>query len=109
MNADRRWMDYALRLGRRALGVVADVSDAAQVQAMVDQTVTTFGQIDILVNNAGARAGRPGPPRRLFSQQGTAGKQGDGKKAEQEAVRGAHGFRRAATWQASAVRTVAIR
>ena len=49
-------------LGRRALGVVADVSDAAQVQAMVDQTVATFGQLDILVNNAGARAGRDRVP-----------------------------------------------
>lgn len=49
-------------LGRRALGVVADVSDAAQVQAMVDQALATFGQIDILVNNAGARAGRDRVP-----------------------------------------------
>lgn len=49
-------------LGRRALGVVADVSDAAQVQAMVDQALATFGQVDILVNNAGARAGRDRVP-----------------------------------------------
>lgn len=49
-------------LGRRALGVVADVSDASQVQAMVDQALATFGQIDILVNNAGARAGRDRVP-----------------------------------------------
>lgn len=49
-------------LGRRALGVVADVSDAVQVQAMVDQALATFGQIDILVNNAGARAGRDRVP-----------------------------------------------
>lgn len=49
-------------LGRRALGVVADVSDATQVQAMVDQAVAAFGPIDILVNNAGARAGRDRVP-----------------------------------------------
>ena len=49
-------------LGRRALGVVADVSDASQVQAMVDQALATFGQIDILDNNAGARAGRDRVP-----------------------------------------------
>lgn len=49
-------------LGRRALGVVADVSDATQVQAMVDQAIATFGPIDILVNNAGARAGRDRVP-----------------------------------------------
>lgn len=44
-------------LGRRALGAVADIGDAAQVQDMVDQAVTRFGRIDILVNNAGAQAG----------------------------------------------------
>lgn len=49
-------------LGRRSLGVVADVGDAAQVQAMVDQALDYFGQIDILVNNAGARAGRDRVP-----------------------------------------------
>lgn len=40
-------------LGRRALAVQADVSDAAQVQAMVDEVVRTFGRIDVLMNNAG--------------------------------------------------------
>lgn len=49
-------------LGRRSLGVVADVGDATQVQAMVEQVVAQFGQIDILVNNAGARAGRDRVP-----------------------------------------------
>ncbi|MFN8489519.1 MAG: glucose 1-dehydrogenase [Caldilineaceae bacterium] len=50
------------QLGRRALGVVADVGDAAQVQAMVDQVVNHFGRIDILVNNAGTPAGRDRVP-----------------------------------------------
>lgn len=49
-------------LGRRAVGLVADVGDAAQVQALVDQGLAHFGQIDILVNNAGARAGRDRVP-----------------------------------------------
>lgn len=49
-------------LGRKAIGIVADVGDAPQVQAMVDQVVAHFGQIDILVNNAGARAGRDRVP-----------------------------------------------
>ncbi|MBX3010866.1 MAG: glucose 1-dehydrogenase [Caldilineaceae bacterium] len=49
-------------LGRRAIGLVADVSDANQVQAMVDQAVAHFGAVDILVNNAGARAGRDRVP-----------------------------------------------
>jgi NAD(P)-dependent dehydrogenase (short-subunit alcohol dehydrogenase family) len=45
-------------LGRQALGILADVSDADQVAAMVRQGLEQFGQIDILVNNAGAPAGR---------------------------------------------------
>lgn len=43
-------------LGRRCLGIAADVADAEDVQAMVDESVRALGQIDILVNNAGARA-----------------------------------------------------
>jgi glucose 1-dehydrogenase len=37
----------------RAIGVKADVSDEAQVQAMFARTVEEFGHVDILVNNAG--------------------------------------------------------
>ena len=39
--------------GGRAIAVSADVSDAAQVESMVRQTVQTYGQLDILFNNAG--------------------------------------------------------
>ncbi len=49
-------------LGRRALALVADVSQAAQVEQMVQQALAHFGQIDILVNNAGALAGRDRVP-----------------------------------------------
>lgn len=49
-------------LGRQALSVVADVSDAQQIQRMVDQVLERFGQIDILVTNAGAPAGRDRVP-----------------------------------------------
>ncbi|MGZ4455298.1 MAG: bifunctional aldolase/short-chain dehydrogenase [Nocardioides sp.] len=36
-----------------AIGVAADVSDEAAVQAMVDATVLAFGGLDLVVNNAG--------------------------------------------------------
>jgi len=40
-------------LGRKAIIVPTDVSDVAQVQALVDQAKEAFGRVDILVNNAG--------------------------------------------------------
>ncbi|HHS13300.1 MAG TPA: 3-oxoacyl-[acyl-carrier-protein] reductase [bacterium] len=40
-------------LGSSGLIIKADVSDGAQVQNTVDQTLAEFGKIDILVNNAG--------------------------------------------------------
>ena len=40
--------------GAEALAVRLDVREEADIQAMVEQTVATFGRIDILVNNAGA-------------------------------------------------------
>jgi len=49
-------------LGRRSLGIVADIGDATQVQAMINQVIATFGRIDILINNAAARAGRDRVP-----------------------------------------------
>lgn len=38
-----------------ALAIPCDVSDSAQVQAMVRKTTDTFGRLDVLVNNAGVR------------------------------------------------------
>ena len=49
-------------LGREALGVFADASDAAQVDRMVSETLERFGYIDILVNNAASRPGRDRVP-----------------------------------------------
>ncbi|MEE8301861.1 MAG: SDR family NAD(P)-dependent oxidoreductase [Candidatus Tectomicrobia bacterium] len=37
----------------RIMGAPADVTDAAQVDALVQQGIDTFGKLDILVNNAG--------------------------------------------------------
>lgn len=47
-------------LARKALVVVADVSDPDSVQACADQTLSHFGKVDILVNNAGV--GGPSAP-----------------------------------------------
>ena len=49
-------------MGQRAISVVADVGDAAQVKEMVEKTVAHFGKIDILVNNAGTIAGKDRVP-----------------------------------------------
>ena len=49
-------------LGRQAMEVQADVSDSAQVDAMVRRGMERFGHIDILVNNAGSRPGRDRVP-----------------------------------------------
>ena len=45
--------------GGRALVQLADVTDEAAVQAMVDATVQRFGRLDILVNNAADRQQKP--------------------------------------------------
>jgi len=45
--------------GGFALAVPTDVSDAAQVAALVRRTLDTFGRIDILVNNVGGGAFAP--------------------------------------------------
>jgi citronellol/citronellal dehydrogenase len=42
------------RQGGRALPIAVDIRDEAQVEAAVEQAVSTFGGIDILVNNASA-------------------------------------------------------
>ena len=46
-------------MGRRALPVLADVSQEDQVRALVAKTVDHFGGIDIVVSNAGLRRQTP--------------------------------------------------
>ena len=45
-------------LGRRALAVQADVSDFAQVEALVERTTAELGGLHVLVNNAGTARDR---------------------------------------------------
>ena len=47
-------------VGRKALPLQADVSQASEVNTAVSQVLSTFGRVDILVNNAGI-AGRTLP------------------------------------------------
>ena len=44
-------------LGRRALPVVSNVADAADVERHADRVVREFGRVDVIVNNAGAARG----------------------------------------------------
>ena len=45
--------DIRAATGRRAVGIVADVTKDAAIRAMVAAVMAEFGQIDILINNAG--------------------------------------------------------
>lgn len=50
----KEMLEYACRsLGERAVGIRGDVTDKAQLPALVEQILEQMGQIDILVNNAG--------------------------------------------------------
>ncbi len=45
--------DALTSAGHQAIGVTCDVSDEAQVAAMVERAVAAFGRLDMAVNNAG--------------------------------------------------------
>lgn len=51
--AAQETVDAILALGRKAIKIKANVANAEEVVAMVEETHKTFGHIDILVNNAG--------------------------------------------------------
>jgi len=52
-NAARSAANDLIAAGYRAIGIRCDVADEAQVAAMVDQTISTFGRLDAAFNNAG--------------------------------------------------------
>src|SRR5207245_7697717 len=41
------------KIGRRGLMTLTDMASVADINAMVDRTIATFGRVDILINNAG--------------------------------------------------------
>lgn len=51
--------DEIVAQGGQALAVACDVADSASVEAMVAQTIATYGGVDILVNNAAIYPARP--------------------------------------------------
>ncbi|MCC6641459.1 MAG: glucose 1-dehydrogenase [Deltaproteobacteria bacterium] len=51
--------DRIRALGRRALVVLCDVNERAQLEALAARTIETFGRVDVLVNNAGGAPPRP--------------------------------------------------
>jgi NAD(P)-dependent dehydrogenase (short-subunit alcohol dehydrogenase family) len=53
----RQCADWIARRGGQALGLTCDVTDEAQVQAMVARVREAHGGVDILVNNAGILGG----------------------------------------------------
>jgi NAD(P)-dependent dehydrogenase (short-subunit alcohol dehydrogenase family) len=54
--AVRSAADDLVAAGRKAIGIRCDVADEAEVAAMVEQTVSTFGRLDAAFNNAGVQA-----------------------------------------------------
>lgn len=50
---DEDVVDDIRALGRRAHTVKVDVSDAASVDALIEETIAEFGRLDVVVNNAG--------------------------------------------------------
>jgi gluconate 5-dehydrogenase len=52
-------VDAMKERGFRCAGALCDVSKPVEIDAVVKQTLATYGQIDILVNNAGVTWGAP--------------------------------------------------
>src|SRR5437899_181205 len=48
--------DDLLAAGHQAIGIRCDVADEAEVAALIEQTVSTFGRLDAAFNNAGVQA-----------------------------------------------------
>src|SRR5208283_5174164 len=54
--AARNATERLVAAGRNAIAITCDVTDEAQVKAMIAQTVSTFGSLDMAFNNAGVQS-----------------------------------------------------
>ena len=54
-NAARAAADELTARGHKAIAILCDVADDTQVEAMVKQTVASFGRLDAAYNNAGVQ------------------------------------------------------
>jgi meso-butanediol dehydrogenase / (S,S)-butanediol dehydrogenase / diacetyl reductase len=48
--------EFVARQGGHAIGLVGDIAEEGEVEAVVEKTLDTFGRLDIMVNNAGTIA-----------------------------------------------------
>jgi len=55
-NAVRTAAEELVSAGHNAIGVRCDVADEADVAAMLQQTISTFGRLDAAFNNAGVQS-----------------------------------------------------
>lgn len=57
--------EIAEQTGSETVAITADVTDEAEVQALVRETVDRFGSLDVLVNNAGVAIHEPAEEKPL--------------------------------------------
>jgi NADP-dependent 3-hydroxy acid dehydrogenase YdfG len=58
-------VDDITRAGGRAFSLATDVTDAAEVQALVDAAAERYGRVDVLLNNAGLMPHSPLERRKI--------------------------------------------
>ncbi|MFC7020343.1 MULTISPECIES: SDR family NAD(P)-dependent oxidoreductase [Haloarcula] len=63
--------EIADETGAETAAIPTDVTDEAEVQAMVEETVDRFGDVDVLVNNAGVAIHEPAEEKPLENWQKT--------------------------------------
>jgi NAD(P)-dependent dehydrogenase (short-subunit alcohol dehydrogenase family) len=60
LEAAQKVADEIKAMGRKAIAIKADITNASEIEAMTKAAVQEFGKVDILVNNAGGVPGTAG-------------------------------------------------